>query len=85
MAHTTEKIDAALRELATVRDEIRVRIHLASMEVKDAWAQLEPRLQHIEARLHDVGSAAAGDIGDALQKLGAQFKALRDKLTEKKP
>jgi hypothetical protein len=37
-----------LARLQTLRDEIRVRIHLAAAEVKDAWDNLEPQIAGAE-------------------------------------
>ena len=31
-----------------ISDEIRLEIHLASMELKDRWRELEPRVQQAE-------------------------------------
>lgn len=84
MAQTNEKLSAAMKELAKMRDEVRVKIHLAGMEAKSTWAQLEPRLKEVELKLQEAGSAAFADVGESLEKLGGQLKALRDKLTDKK-
>ncbi len=58
MNHATEDIRKGLNEgvneLEQMADEIRVKLHLAGMDAKDAWNKLEPRLD--EARRH----AAAG-------------------------
>lgn len=32
-------------------DQIRVRIHLGAMDVKDAWKRLEPRVTELERRI----------------------------------
>ena len=53
-AHKTAleaSIDQALADLEAVTDEIRVKLHLASMDATSTWNdKLEPRL--FEARVH---------------------------------
>ena len=34
--------------LRTLRDEVKVDLHLAGMEVRDRWAELEPRIAEAE-------------------------------------
>jgi hypothetical protein len=49
---TTEELKKHLREslelLKTLRDEIRVEVHLAGMDMKDRWKELEPRFSEVE-------------------------------------
>jgi hypothetical protein len=42
------EIESILQELQTFRDDIRVRIHLGGMDLKDKWNELEPRFDAIE-------------------------------------
>ena len=61
-------VDQALAELETVTDEIRVKLHLASMDAQDTWnAKLEPRL--FEARVHaqEAKDASKAAIEDAVK------------------
>jgi hypothetical protein len=69
---------STLDELRTMRDEIRVRLHLAGMEAKDTWNRdLEPRFFTLEKRLErDVGDAAK----TALEDLRNAMNKFRDNL-----
>jgi hypothetical protein len=66
--------------LHRLADEIRVRIHLAGMEAKDAWSRLEPRLREFEHK----AEAATGKLGEEVTKWGheleEQAKRIRDQL-----
>lgn len=62
--------------MLTLRDEIRVRLHLAGMEAKDEWNKLEPKLIEIEKIAHDFTETTATAISDAVFRL----KALRTSL-----
>ncbi len=51
MAATTpdphNAFERGLFELRALRDELRVRIHLAGQEAKDAWRELEPKVEDL--------------------------------------
>ena len=41
--------------LRTLRDEIRVELHLAGMEANDAWKKLEPKLEEAHRKaVHEI-------------------------------
>ena len=66
------KIDQAIQELTTLRDEIRLNIHLAGMDVKTEWEALQPKLFELEEKLDHGTEAAtklAHDMRDALGRL----------------
>jgi TRAP-type C4-dicarboxylate transport system substrate-binding protein len=81
MTETTKELKAELEKslamLRTLRDEIRVRAHLATMEVKQRWNDLEPRVQDaVEQAAKDVSETshtAVKDLTEALKKLRASL------------
>ena len=60
-----------VEELQTLRDEIRLKMHLAGAEGKDAWNKLEPQLSQFEQR---VGHAAEDKL-EELRHAGSELKA----------
>ncbi len=80
MSQTTEELKNELRRsvslLHSLRDEIRVSLHLAGMEAKDQWAKLEPRLNEVERAAHDVSETSRTAVADTV----AHLKKLRDSL-----
>jgi hypothetical protein len=58
-------------ELQTLRDEIRLKLHLAGAEAHDAWNKLEPQLTQLE---HKVGEAAESTVNE-LRSAGSELKA----------
>jgi uncharacterized coiled-coil DUF342 family protein len=48
------RINEGLGELRAMRDEIRIKLHLAGMDAKDAWAKIEPRIDKLEAQARDL-------------------------------
>lgn|GEM_PF-1468033 len=74
-AEETEKtlkqdLEDTREDLRRTADEIRVKLHLATMDVKDAWDDIQPRLQDFEQRF----DAKAGEVGEELKALGSDIK-----------
>jgi len=80
MGQNTEQmkndIKGGLSDLATLRDEIRVKLHLASMDLKDEWKKLEPHILEVEQAASKVTEATRGAVHDAVERL----KKLRSKM-----
>ena len=66
------------------RDELRLKIHLASREAQDEWEELEQKMQEFSSRA-ELGKTSEG-LGDALGKLGHElklgYKRIRDAVRE---
>jgi predicted nucleic acid-binding Zn-ribbon protein len=63
------ELKKGLSQMQTLRDEVRVRLHLANMELKDQWNKLEPHLADVEKKAADVSEASKQMISDAVKKL----------------
>ena len=65
--------DEILDDLKQRRDELRVRIHLASRELQDEWEELETKMNDFSRR---AGLRETGDgVSKALGSLGNELKA----------
>jgi hypothetical protein len=64
---TDETERKTLSKLQTLRDEIRVQLHLGGMEARTKWEELEERIKDFENR-EAMRSATANDLIHALQK-----------------
>jgi len=62
--------------LRTLRDEIKVKLHLAGMDAKDQWSKLEPELFKVERAAEQATESSKKLMDEALSRL----KALRDSL-----
>jgi CBS domain-containing protein len=58
-----------LERLQALRDEVRVRLHLGSLELKDQWRKLEPHLGEVEKRAEELTEASRAAIQDAVKRL----------------
>jgi hypothetical protein len=80
MSQTTDDLKTELHKsialLGTLRDEVRVSLHLAGMEAKDQWAKLEPELTKVERAAHDASDASRTAVHEAVKSL----KVFRDSL-----
>jgi hypothetical protein len=80
MGETTTELKTELKKslgrLQTLRDEVRVKIHLASMSLKEQWKKLEPRLEEVEKAAQDISETSRTAVVDALKRL----EKLRDSL-----
>lgn len=74
MTETTKELKAELEKslalLARLRDEVRVQVHLASMDAKKEWNELEPRIHGaIEQAAKDVSNASQAVVGELTERL----------------
>ncbi len=71
-AHTMRGIE----HLEALRDEVRLRLHLGSMDLHDEW-------ERIEKELYELRTAAkmAGEVSlEAVNDLGRRLRGIRDRL-----
>jgi hypothetical protein len=71
-----KEVTAGIERLQGLRDEVRVRLHLAGMEIKDEWNKLEPYLFEIEQKAADATASTRDAITHGLERL----ETLRKKL-----
>lgn len=64
--------DDLIEELKQKRDELRVRMHLASKEIQDDWDELEEKMEHFVSRAQ-LGETGEG-VGKALEQVGHELK-----------
>jgi hypothetical protein len=56
---------AKLRQL---RDEIRLKVHLAGMEARDAWRKLEPRFGNAERLVVETTETSRRELTDLVER-----------------
>jgi hypothetical protein len=75
-----QEVEDRLSQLRQLRDEVKVYLHLGSMEIKEQWRHLEPRIQEAEQFSKVLTEASRGVVTD----IYTRAKALRDSLAELK-
>lgn len=69
------QLKADLEDLKRMRDEIKLKLHLAGKDAKDRWHELEPKLEELELKFEKGGK----DLGATTDKLFEDVgKAVRD-------
>lgn len=61
-----QDLEDTRNDLQRAADEIKVKLHLAGMDAKDAWEEVQPRLAEFEQRF----DSKAEEVGDELKALG---------------
>ena len=57
-AQTTTPKLTGLEKLAQMRDELRVKIHLARLEARSEWERLEPKWWELEGKIDALENAS---------------------------
>ena len=66
---TRESYESLKHDLRTLRDELRLKAHLASMDLKDEWEKMEPEVDKVWKELSETSVDAARDMKERLVKL----------------
>jgi hypothetical protein len=69
-------ITKAVTQLRTLRDEARVKIHLASMDARDAWDKLQPKLLEAEQAAEKASKETLDTIEATAKKLSELLRSL---------
>ena len=64
-----EEIQKSLGLMRTLRDEVRVKLHLAGMDVKDEWNALEPHVAEVERAASELSKATRTAVDGAVKRL----------------
>lgn len=72
----------AFEELRRVRDEIRLKMHLAELDVRTWWAEVEPMLANVERKLEDSTERAVKYANVLTEELGKALERARDRLDD---
>lgn len=76
-----EELGKLRSEIEELAGEIRLKIHLASMDVKDSWNEVEPRIRQLQEEVNKAVSTTGSEIKAAALDLKARAKKIRDTLS----
>lgn len=79
-AHDTTDEKHQLDTLRQLRDEIRLKIHLAQLDAKTAWDQLETKYNSLEQRASSEGGTLMGATAQLARELQQSFVHFRERL-----
>ncbi len=64
-----KELKKSLALLQTMRDEVRVRLHLGSLDLREQWKRLEPHLGDVERKAEELTVTSRAALTDALTRL----------------
>jgi hypothetical protein len=71
-------LQGTVEDLKRIRDEIRVKLHLASRDLRDQWDALEHRVTDFENKAQ-LGRSSA-DLGAAAEVMGHELRAAYERI-----
>ena len=75
-----EEVDKNIEKLETLRDEVKVRLHLASLDAKKEWDEtLSPKLFEVEQAAKNITEGTRSTAKELVAKLEEFLVRLRDK------
>lgn len=79
MNETKHEFDAALARIATLRDEVKLHLHLASLDARKEWDEvLEPKVLELQDGAMHLGANVRDAANDVAGKLESFVARLRD-------
>ncbi len=63
------QLQRGLDELRRLRDEIRLDLHLASMDAKEKWDEIEPRIRDVETMAKDISTASRRAVQEVIDSV----------------
>lgn len=79
---TPDTFRKRLDDLKTLRDEVRVRLHLGELDARRAWDQFAQRLDDLEEQARRAGDAAVDELDRSLEKLRTSLRHLKARLEQ---
>ncbi|MCA2981469.1 MAG: hypothetical protein INH41_20430 [Myxococcaceae bacterium] len=75
-SHLRDDVQALTKDIRALRDEVRLKVHLAGMDLQTEWQKLEPRA---ELLLREATTATTGAVQDVKARLEAFKRRLEAK------
>lgn len=72
------EISKGLEKLATLRDEAKLHIHLATLDVKQEWDEkLEPKIDELQTKAHELTETSKSAVGELVERVEGFVSKLR--------
>jgi hypothetical protein len=76
---TTEKTPL-WDDILRITDELELKIHLGTMDARDRWKELQPRVAELEKQIARKGERAGEVISQEVSAVAKALRQLRDDL-----
>ena len=81
MQHSKNDEGVDFGSLSQLRDEIRVRVHLAQLDAKEKWQELETQLLGLEHKVTADGGSIAGATAQLAKELKQSLIDFKERLS----
>ena len=72
------EVSKGVARLGTLRDEVKLHLHLASLDAKQEWDdKLEPRINEMQSTAHQMSDASRAAVGDLIKRVEGFYEKLR--------
>lgn len=79
---TKSVFQTGMDELRTLRDQVRLKLHLAGQEAREQWeTKFEPRIEKLEQQIREAGDNTREAIRGGIDQAREAFQGFRDRLT----
>jgi len=82
-AQSQDRIQKLLEDLKRQRDELRLQMHLGTLELKREWDKLDSKLVELTGRAQPVRAAvgeSAEEVWEAVKLVGTEIKEGFDRI-----
>jgi DNA repair exonuclease SbcCD ATPase subunit len=80
-----QELHKTLDRMRTLRDEVRVRLHLANLDAKEEWKRLEPHLAEMEQAGEDLRDETRAALNKAIERLSKLRASLAESAPQARP
>ncbi|HJL18588.1 MAG TPA: hypothetical protein RMH99_23205 [Sandaracinaceae bacterium LLY-WYZ-13_1] len=77
------QVEEMKAELQQLRDEVKLKLHLASMDLKDRFEKIEPDVKRFEHRAEGVSEEVGDELHESWSHLKKALVRFRDELRSK--
>jgi ElaB/YqjD/DUF883 family membrane-anchored ribosome-binding protein len=70
-------------EIKRISDELEVKVHLGTMDAKDRWEKLKPRVEALKGKLDDKATAVGERVSEEMTNVAKLIKELADDVAAK--
>jgi alcohol dehydrogenase class IV len=83
--HIREEVDKSIEKLITLRDEVKVQLHLASLDAKTEWDEkLAPKVFELEMIAKDKSESTRNKAKELITRLEDFLGRLRESVPRSK-
>lgn len=76
-----DEFEKIFAELRTLRDQIRVQLHLAKAEIRDEWEEeLEPKFEEAERKLEETAEDTRQAVNVIAEELMEAYRRIKSRL-----